>query len=161
VHAALPAVLARGDAGVRFAVAKPGRLLVFGVPHRTAKHTPQPGDARAAGQRDDAAVQAALAHFVVPHVAKVARMVGVVVAVDEPDPLPNRFQLDVQRPCRLQVAQQDHGTGVGLQGGIDDVLQLAVRVAAEEDGAGVHGRERIKFLSHCAGLCGAAGRAFG
>jgi hypothetical protein len=35
---------------------------------------------------------------------------------------------------------------VGLQGGIDDVLPLAVRVAAEEEGAGVsvlHRLERI------------------
>ena len=141
VHAALPAVLARRHACVRFAVAKFGRLLVFGVPHRTAKHTAQPGDARAARQRDDAAVQLPLAHFGVPHVAKVVRMVGVVVAVDEPDPLPNGFQLDVQRPCRFQVAQQDHGASAALLSCIEDVLPLAVGVAAEEDGAGVHGGE--------------------
>jgi hypothetical protein len=44
----------------------------------------------------------------------------------------------VQRPRRLQVTQQNDGSGVGLQGGIDDVLQLAVWVATEKDGAGVH-----------------------
>jgi hypothetical protein len=38
----------------------------------------------------------------------------------------------VQRPGWLQIAQQDHGAGVGLQGGVEDVLPLAVRVAAEE-----------------------------
>ena len=136
VHAALPAVLAWGDAGVFFTVAKLGRLPVFGVPHRTPKHAAQPANARAAGQGDDAAVQTALAHIVVPDVGKVVRMVGVVVAVDEPDALPNGFQFDVQRPGRFQVAQQDDGTGAGLLSRIKDVLPLAVRIAAKEDGAG-------------------------
>ena len=148
VHAALPAVLAWGDAGVFFAVAKLGGLCVFGVPHRTTKHAAQPANARAAGQGDDAAVQVALAHIVVPHVGKVVRMVGVVVAVDEPDPLPNGFQLDVQRARGLQVAQQDDGAGIGLQRGIDDVLPLAVRVAAKEDGAGVHGGVNCSAIAH-------------
>ena len=82
------------------------------------------------------AVQLPHAHLWVPDVAKVVRMVGVMVAVDEPDPLPNRFQLDVQRLGWLQVAQQDHGAGVGLLSRINDVLPLAVRVAAEEERAG-------------------------
>ena len=60
------------------------------------------------------------------------RMVGVVVAVDEPHALPNRLQLKVQRACRLQITQQDDGAGAGVQGRIDDVLPLAVRVTAKE-----------------------------
>ena len=64
-------------------------------------------------------------------------MVRGVIAVDEPNALPNRFQLDVQRPGRLQVAEQDDGAGAGLLGRIDDVLPPAVRVAEN----GVHGRE--------------------
>ncbi len=153
VHAALPAVLAWGDAGVFFAVAKLGRLLVFGVPHSAAKHAAQPANARAAGQGDHTSVQAPLAHLVVPDVGKVVCVVGVVVAVDEPDALPNGFQLDVQRACGLQVAQQDDGAGVGLQGGIDDVLPLAVRVAAKEDGAGVHGGVNCSAIAHRLGSC--------
>jgi len=138
VHAALPAVLARRDAGVFFAVAKLGRLPVFGVPHRTAKHAAQPTNARAAGQRDHTAMDVAVGQFAVPHMGKVALVVGVVVAVDVPDAVADGRQLDVQRACWLQVAQQDDGAGIGLQGGIDDVLPLAVRVAAKEEGAG-HG----------------------
>ena len=38
VHAALPPIKGRGDAGVFFAVAKLGLLCVFGVPDRTSKH---------------------------------------------------------------------------------------------------------------------------
>jgi hypothetical protein len=56
--------------------------------------------------------------------------------VDVPNALADGRQLDVQWACGLQIAHQDHGAGVGLQRGIDDVLPLAVRVAAEEDGAG-------------------------
>jgi len=136
VHAALPAVLARGLAGVFFTVAKLGGLAVFGVPNGTTKNAAQPGYARAARQGDDAAMQAALGQFAVPHMGKIVGVVGVVVAVDVPDTLPNGFQLDVQRACGLQVTQQDDGAGLGLQRGIDDVLPLAVRIAAKEDGAG-------------------------
>ena len=138
MHAALPAVLARRAADVFFSVAKLGRLPVFGVPHRTPKHAAQPANARATGQRDHAAMDVALGQFAVPHIGKVALVVGVVVAVDVPDAFADGRQLDVQRARGLQVAQQDDGAGIGLQGGIDDVLPLAVRVAAKEEGAG-HG----------------------
>jgi hypothetical protein len=79
----------------------------------------------------------AVRQFAVPDVGKVVRMVGVVVAVNEPDALPNNLQLDVQRAGGFQVAQQNDGAGVGVQGRIDDVLPLAVRVAAEKEWAGV------------------------
>lgn len=136
VCAALPAVLARGFAGVFVAVAVLGWARVFGVPHRAAKHAAQPGNACAAGQRDHAAMDVPLGQLGVPHVGKGVFAVRVVVAVDEPDAVPDGLQLHVQRPHRLQVAQQDDGAGAGLLGRIDDVLPLAVGVAAEEDGAG-------------------------
>ncbi len=138
VHAALPAVLARRDVDVFFAVTKLGGVAVFGVPHRTTKHAAQPANASAAGQRHHSAVQIALGQFAVPHVGKVVRMVGVVVAVDVPDAVADGRQLDVQWARGLQVAQQDDGAGIGFQRRIDDVLPLAVRVAAKEAGAG-HG----------------------
>jgi hypothetical protein len=77
---------------------------------------------------------------------KVVSVVGVVVAVDVPDAFADGRQLGVQRACGFQVTQQDDGAGVGLQGGIKDVLPLAVRVTAKKDGAGVsvlHWLERI------------------
>jgi hypothetical protein len=83
-------------------------------------------------------MEVSVCRFGVPHVGKVAGVVGVVVAVDEPNPIPNGLKLDVQRPSGLEVAQQNHSPSAGFQRGLGDVLPLAVGVAAEKERTGLH-----------------------
>ena len=55
------------------------------------------------------------------------------VAVYEPGDFTERRHQFTQRCRRLQITEQDHRHGLGLLCGLEDVLETAVGVAAEQN----------------------------
>lgn len=82
--------------------------------------------------------------------------VSVMIAVNPPDfrPVQDRLQLLVERSLGLQVSQEHHGGRPVLTHGFDDVIEVAMDVAAEEKPphkrSPFNGRKIIRPL---AGIC--------
>lgn len=126
-----PPILARGVP----------RMSLSAVMDRRSRRNPDrrpedPADTRKSGsvwQGDDTAVNVAIGEFAVEHIFEGGLRSGVVVAMDEPQPISDGVELDVQWSHRLEVTEQDHCHGLQTLRNLQDVIKAPVRIAAKQD----------------------------
>lgn len=101
------------------------------MPDRAAKNAAESTDTNPIGQLQDAAVEIPLCKLALPNVHKILIRIGIMVAVDVPDSIKNPFEFNMQGQLWLHVAQKNDRGCVKFAGGLDDVAELAMRVATE------------------------------
>ena len=133
-NAALPAVLARGRAGMALPVLELGLACETRIPDRFAKDAAQASQPDSIGQFNDSPMNVAIRQLAAPDVLPVLIVISVVVARNEPQPhWVEGCEFQVQRLRRLHVTEQHHGHGFQPRYRLRNMTVLAVCVAAKQN----------------------------